>query len=329
MAERTRFAVIQDSTSRAMKMVPCERCRTPNFIPANLGAFKTAACQNCGHKVMTPVRLQQFELRSVIGEGGMATVFRAFDTVLERDVAVKMLQPEIAADAANLENFYREARYQACLNHTNIVQIYNYGEIQGYKYLVMEVADQGSLDDRIEDQGKVEELYVLDVGIKISSALELVRQKKLIHLDIKPGNILYNRDNEPKLTDFGIAKRIDAKRDTEEGILGTPYYIAPERVELQMQDFRSDMYSLAATLYHAMVGRVPYDADSVEDTAWAHVHNTLTPPRKIDSNISKETEAVVMRAMEKKPDNRYTSYADFAMALESARSHLLVKKFGR
>jgi serine/threonine protein kinase len=309
-----------------MAMVPCERCGTNNFIPANLGTFEYANCKKCGYKVMTPVKLHQFELRSVIGSGGMATVYRAHDEILDRDVAVKLMQPEFTNDSNAMAAFFKEARYQASVNHTHIIQVYNYGEHKGYKYLVMEVADRGDLDGLINKHGRVDELYVLDVGVKISSALELIDKKGMMHLDLKPDNILYNTDGEPKLTDFGIARRKGEARPPE-GLVGTPFYIAPERVALGRQDFRSDMYSLAATMYHALTGRVPFDAPSVEETVWMHVKTRLVPPRKLVSTVSKDTDAAILRAMHKDPEKRYQSFEDFRMALEAARSRLLVKRY--
>jgi serine/threonine protein kinase len=309
-----------------MRMVPCERCTTQTFIPSDTGMFQYANCKNCGHSVMTPVKLREFELRAVIGSGGMATVFRAHDEILNRDVAVKLMKPEFANDSNAMAGFFREARHQASLNHTHIVQVYNYGEHKGYKYLVMEVADRGDLDGLIEKHKRVDELYVLDVGIKISSALELVAKKDLMHLDLKPDNILYNSDGEPKLTDFGIARHKDEARPPG-GLVGTPYYIAPERVALGRQDFRSDMYSLGATLYHAITGRVPFDGPSVEETVWMHVKTRLISPRKIVSAISKDTEAAILRAMHKDPTKRFDNFEDFRMALEAARSRLLVKRY--
>ncbi len=310
-----------------MRRVPCERCGTATFIPANLGTFEYANCEKCGCAVMIPVKLDQFELRAVCGSGGMATVYRAHDEILDRDVAVKLMKPEFANDSNAMAGFFREARHQASFNHTHIVQVYNYGEHKGHKYLVMEVADRGDLDGQITKHGRVDELFVLDVGINISSALELVAKKGLIHLDIKPDNILYNTDGEPKLTDFGIARRKDEGRSPD-GLVGTPFYIAPERVALGRQDFRSDMYSLGATMYHAITGRVPFDAPSVEETVWMHVKTRLVPPRKVVSTVSKDTDAAILRAMHKDPEKRYQSFEDFRMALEAARSRLLVKRYG-
>tara|TARA_B100000959_G_C14670071_1_gene496077 strand:- start:260 stop:706 length:447 start_codon:yes stop_codon:yes gene_type:complete len=147
-----------------------------------------------------------------------------------------------------------------------------------------------------------------------------------MHLDIKPSNILYNADGEPKLTDFGIAKKEGDPRDRD-GLMGTPFYIAPERVAEHWQDWRSDMYSLAATLYHAATGQEPYDLPSVEETVWAHVKVKLTPPRKIYKELSKDINNAICTAMEKDPNKRFKSYDEFSMALEAARSRLLVKRY--
>ena len=316
-----------DTARQAMQMVPCDRCGKPNFVPASLPKFQPMPCQECRHPVITPVNLRQFELRSVIGSGGMATVYRAMDTVLEREVAVKLMAANIQHDERAMKDFYREARFQAALNHTNIINIFNYDEAEGRKYLVMEVADRGDLDDRILKTGRVDELKVLDVGISMCGALEVLRKKKLIHLDIKPSNILYNADEIPKLIDFGIAKKEGDPRDRE-GLMGTPFYIAPERVSERWEDWRSDMYSLAATLYHAATGREPHDLPTVEETVWAHVKSKLIPPRKICKELSKDFNNAVCKGMEKDPNKRFQGYDELCMALEAARSRLLTKRWG-
>ena len=160
---------------------------------------------------MMPMQLRQFELRCKIGSGGHGKVYRAFDTILERLVAVKLMRRELENDAAALESFYREARACASLNHTNIIHIYAFDEFEGQRYLVMELADRGSLDSRIEKQQRLDELQVLDVGIKMASALDMALKHNLLHRDIKPGNILFNADNEPKLVDFGLARSVNAQ----------------------------------------------------------------------------------------------------------------------
>jgi serine/threonine protein kinase len=311
-----------------LKMVPCEGCGTKNFIPATTPRFQTVPCSECQHPVMMPVMLKQFELRSVIASGGMGTVFRAFDIILEREVAVKLLQKEFAQDALSMSGFLREARACAGLNHTHIIHIHNFDEHEGRKFLVMELADRGSLDGRLEKTRRVDELLVLDVGIKIAGALDAVHRHGLLHLDVKPGNILFNAEGEPKLVDFGLVKRVGETSLPDEELMGTPFYIAPERVEYRSQDFRSDLYSLAATLYHAATGRVPFDAGQVHEVAVAHVHEPLVPPNNVFADLTRDTNDAIVRAMEKDPAQRFPSCDEFIMALTAARSRLLVKRFG-
>ena len=159
---------------------------------------------------MMPMQMRHFELRSKIASGGHGKVYRAFDSVLERLVAIKLMRKELENDPTALESFIREARACASLNHTNIIHIYAFDEFEGQRYLVMELADRGSLDTLIEKQQRLPELKVLDVGIKIASALDMALKHNLLHRDIKPGNILFNADDEPKLIDFGLARSAEA-----------------------------------------------------------------------------------------------------------------------
>jgi serine/threonine-protein kinase len=271
---------------------------------------------------MMPMQLRQFELRSKIASGGQGKVYRAFDTILERMVAVKLLRKELETDSVALENFIREARACASLNHTNIVHIYTFDEIENQKYLVMELADRGSLDTRIEKQQHLPELDVLDIGIKIASALDLALKHNLLHRDIKPGNILFNSDNEPKLVDFGLARSVEAEPESNTVTEGTPYYVAPET-------FLSDMYSLGCTLYHAMTGHVPFEAPSVEELVSAHVHTPLTAPNLVVPEISQATSDALVRVLAKNPADRFLSYDEFVMSLEAARTQLLVQKYSQ
>ncbi|HTA95764.1 MAG TPA: serine/threonine-protein kinase, partial [Verrucomicrobiae bacterium] len=178
--------------SEQLRMVKCGWCDNTAFIPGNMPPLSTVPCKKCGQPVMMPMQLRQFELRGIIGSGGMGNVYRAWDTTLERMVAVKLMKAELLEDPASLESFFREARACARLNHTNIIHIYTFDEWEGQRYLVMELADRGSLDARIEKLRLIPELDVLDIGIKIASALDMALKYDLLHRDIKPGNILFN-----------------------------------------------------------------------------------------------------------------------------------------
>jgi Serine/threonine protein kinase len=315
------------SDNAPLRMVTCGACETKVFIPGDLPPLSTVPCSKCGYPIMMPMRLRQFELRNVIASGGMGTVYRAWDTVLERQVAVKLMKKELMQDAKSLENFYREARACASLNHTNIIHIYTFDEFEGQHYLVMELADRGSLDGRIEKQGRVVELDVLDIGIKIASALDLALKHNLLHRDIKPGNILFNSDHEPKLVDFGLARQAETDHEIDNVTWGTPYYVAPEKIKREPETFLSDMYSLGGTLYHALTGHVPFEAPTVEELVAAHVQVPLTPPMAVVPDITQPTSDVLLKVMAKNPAERYLSYDEFRMALEAARSQLLVRQY--
>jgi len=312
---------------KALKMVACNGCGTKVFIPSDLPPLATTPCPKCGHKLMMPMQLRQFELRGIIGSGGMGKVYRAFDKTLQREVAVKLMRPELAADATALENFFREARACASLNRPNCIDTYSFDEWEGLRYLVMELADHGSLDGRIEKFQRVPELDVLDVGIKIASALDMALKHNLLHRDLKPGNILFNADNEPKLVDFGLAIKADTYQEIGQETEGTPYYVAPEKIKREQETFLSDMYSLGAALYHALTGHVPFEAPTVEEVVKAHVFTPLTPPNQVLPEITQPTSDALLKVLAKHPEDRFLSYDEFRMALEAARSQLLVRKY--
>lgn len=313
------------TANKSLKMVTCPHCGAKVFIPGSLAPLGLTDCVKCGGTVMMPMDLRQFELRGEIASGGMGTVYRAWDNTLGREVAVKLMKEELVNDEDAVNAFAAEARACAQLNHTNIIHVYTFDQEGTYRYLVMELADSGSLDDLIESQKRVPELEVLDCGIKVASALATALNHGLLHLDIKPGNILFNADGEPKLVDFGLARKTDADKDYHAPVFGTPYYIAPERVQQTGESFLSDEYSLAGTLYHALVGRVPFEAASVEDVIAAQVHTALTPPMVTLPEISQPTSDALVRAMAKNPADRFQSYDEFRMALEAARSQLLIR----
>ena len=290
--------------------------------------METMPCTKCGHPVMLPVTMRQFELRSIIASGGMGTVFRAFDVSLQREVALKMMKREMAADPEVMAAFSREARVSASLNHTNIIHIYTFDEFEGQPYLVMELADHGSLDSWIERDGRVPELNVLDVGIKVGSALDSAQKKGVLHRDIKPGNILFNAEGEPKLVDFGLAGAAEPSTGDEGTIWGTPDYVAPEKIERKGETFLSDMYSLAGTMYHALTGQAPFQADTVEDLVMAHVQTPVTPPNLVVGDVSHDTSEAVLMALAKNPAERFQTYDAFIMALEAARTQLLRARWG-
>jgi len=320
------YAKAMSTSDKQLKMVTCGGCESKVFIPGDLPPLASVPCSKCGHGIMMPMQLRQFELRSKIASGGHGKVYRAFDTVLERLVAVKLMRKELENDPVALEAFYREARACASLNHTNIIHIYSFDEFEGQRYLVMELADRGSLDTRIEKQQRLTELEVLDVGYKIASALDMSLKHNLLHRDIKPGNILFDGDNEPKLIDFGLARSAEIEPESNSVTEGTPYYVAPEKIKRERETFLSDMYSLGCTLYHALTGHVPFEAPTVEELVSAHVHTALTPPNLVIPEITQPTSDALVKVLAKSPSDRFLSYDDLMLALQAARSQLLIQQ---
>ena len=170
---------------------------------------------------------------------------------------------------------------------------------------------------------------MLDIGIKIASALDLALKHELLHRDIKPGNILFDSDNEPKLVDFGLARSVEAEAESTTVTEGTPYYVAPEKIKREKETFLSDMYSLGCTLYHALTGHVPFEAPTVEELVAAHVHTPLTPPNLVLPEITHPTSDTLVKVMAKNPADRFLSYDEFRMALEAARTQLLVQRYAQ
>src|ERR1051325_8101000 len=314
---------------KSLKMVTCPGCEAKVFIPGDLPPLATEPCKRCGHSIMMPMQLRQFELRSKIASGGHGKVYRAFDTVRERLVAVKLMRKELESDPVALESFIREARACASLNHTNIIHIYAFDELEGQRYLVMELADRGSLDTRIDKNQRLTELEVLDIGIKIASALAMALKHSVLQRDIKPGNILFSVDSEPKLIDFGLARNVEAEPESTTVTEGTPYYVAPEKIKRERETFLSDMYSLGCTLYHALTGHVPFEAPTVEELVAAHVHTALTPPNLVLPEITQPTSDALVRVLAKNPGDRFLSYDEFSMAFVAARSQLLIQQINQ
>src|SRR5438270_8117537 len=311
--------------SASEKLVPCSNpgCEATVCTPGDLPPLATEPCKRCGYPIMMPMQLRQFELRSKIASGGHGKVYRGFDTVLERLVAVKLMRKELVNDPIALDGFYREARACASLNHTNIIHIYAFDELDGQRYLVMELADRGSLDTRIDKEQRITELECLDIGIKIASALDMALKHNLLHRDIKPGNILFNVDNEPKLVDFGLARHTDAEPESATVTEGTPYYVAPEKIKRERETFLSDMYSLGCTLYHALTGHVPFEAPTIEELVSAHVHTALTPSNMVLPEVTQRTSDALVKVMAKNPADRFLRYDEFRMEFEAASTYLL------
>jgi serine/threonine protein kinase len=282
-------------------------------------------CPHCGAPTVVPLEFCGFLLLQAIGFGGMGTVYKAVDLALNRTLAIKILRRKLAANSEFMENFRREAQAAAAVTHHNVCRVFSFGEYQGQCYLVMELLERGSLDDRLTKIGKVPEKEVLDVGIQIAAGLNAALDTGLLHRDVKPGNILFNEQGVPKIVDFGLARPKDADHqsaNSAEPVWGTPYYIAPEKLTSHTEDFRSDIYSLGATLFHAMTGRPPFDAATAVDVAVKHATTPAYSLRTYLPTVQDTTAQVIGRMLAKIPSERYDSYDELIADLQKAKAAL-------
>lgn len=253
----------------------------------------------------------------------MGSVYESLDLNLNRTVAIKVLKPELSEDKKFIENFLFEVEVTAQLTHPNIVQVYAFGQHEGQYYLVMEYISAETLDDRIMSQQRMNEIEVLDTAIGVCNGLNFALQRgNLVHRDIKPGNILFSSNNTPKVVDFGLAVTPETADSGDGEIWGTPYYVSPERLEQIPEDFRSDMYSLGVSLYHALAGRPPFDANTAELVAAKHLSESPLPLKTLAPNISDHTAYAIAKSMARQPQDRFESYDDFIEQLEDAKRRL-------
>ena len=251
-----------------------------------------------------------YQLERELGQGGMGTVYLAKDSGLNRYVALKILRSDLGDDPSFSRKFLEEVEVTASLAHPNIIRVFTLGEQEGRLYLVMEHLDEPSLENRMDKQTKVSEREVLEIGIGIASALQFAHEETgLIHRDIKPGNILFGRGNIPKLADFGLAAGARSALGQQDEIWGTPYYVSPERLLREPEDIRSDIYSLGATLYHAMAGRPPFEAETAEEVAKRHISDRPPPLRSLCPNAQEQTVFTIDKCLAKKSSARWESYS--------------------
>src|SRR5580704_3941220 len=273
----------------------------------------------------------RYRLDAQIGRGGMSTVYRAFDTVLERPVAVKLMHREVAADSAQLERFRREARSVARLSHPHIVGVIDTGDdgdpTHPRPYIVLEYVEGETLKERIRRNGRLPITEAIAYAIEIARALGLAPAQHIVHRDVKPQNVLIDHEGSAKVTDFGIARTLEEDGLTADGrVLGTTDYVSPEQALGQDVTGQSDLYSLGVVLYEMLTGEVPFTGESQVAVAMKHVRETIPDVQLKRPEISAALASVVDTATAKRLDERYADDAELiadledVLAIETARS---------
>ena len=281
-----------------------------------MSPLSVVACPVCNTSTTVLRRLGPFQLERLIGQGGMGAVYQANDLGLKRLVAIKVLHRSWSHDQTLTAQFEHEAAMTARINHPNVVRVYSTGTSHGMFYIAMELVNQGSLDSWMDKSSCLPEGELLEVAIQVAEGLQAAYRAGLIHRDIKPGNILFAEKRLTKIVDFGLALHSSENANGE--IWGTPGYIAPEALAAKHEDFRSDMYALGATLWHALAGKPPHSTNSTSVTELLEIKRQPVDLAKAAPWLHPKTVATLNRTLAFRPEDRYPDYESFIKDLKKA-----------
>ncbi len=280
------------------------------------------ACPTCGMPVAPGSLVGHYQLLREVASGGLGSFAEAVDSVTGRVVGVKMLRPDLFGQAGLVEELGREARVAASINHPNVAEVYDFFEEGGAHFLVMEYLDHGSLATRMKG-GPLGQREVLRIALDVTRGLQAASAKGLLHRDVKPGNIVFDAHGRAKLVDFGLAMPAEEALRGSGSAWGSPYYIPPERLAGEPEDFRGDMYSLGATLFHAAAGRPPFKGESASALAAKHLKAKKASVKAFAPHLSEETAWIINRCLEREPGKRFESYFELIEALETSQRKAL------
>jgi serine/threonine protein kinase len=263
--------------------------------------------------------LGQYKLVEIAGEGGLATVYKAYQANLERWVAIKVLH---SANRTMLARFARAAKAVACLRHPNILPVYEYAEEKGWPYIAMQFIEKGQTLSHLGQNGPLDWRHTVALVIPIARALHYAHEHGLIHRDIKPSNILLGKDGSPLLADFGLVKDKDPSQSLTDSnaAIGTPAYIPPEQVDAQEVDGRADMYSLGVVMFELITGRLPFAYQSATRLLLAHAMEPPPAPRDFNPDCPLTLEGIILKTLQKSPDERYANLVELVGALKETLS---------
>lgn len=268
----------------------------------------------------------RYQIIKSIGEGGMANVYLAYDTILERNVAVKVLRGDLANDEKFVRRFQREALQASSLSHPNIVEVYDVGEDNGEYYIVMEYVEGKHLKNLLKKRGKLTIPEVVDIMLQVTSGLSIAHDSYIIHRDIKPQNIMILDNGLVKLTDFGIALAMNSTQLTQtNSVMGSVHYLPPEQASGKGATLQSDIYSLGILMYELLTGKLPFRGENAVEIALKHLKETMPSIRKEIPDIPQSIENIILKATAKNPKNRYTDaremHEDLKTCLDESRKN--------
>jgi serine/threonine-protein kinase len=268
-------------------------------------------------------KIDEYQIESLLGKGGMGSVYKGLDTILRRPIALKVLAPGLAEDPEAIKRFEREARIIAEINHPNIAQVFRIGKVDGLPYYVMEYIEGKSLQQILAEEGRLTGSRSVKIILEAARGLKAAAERNIIHRDIKPANIMVTESGGVKVVDFGIAKAFsDDTFKTATGLLlGTPRYMSPEQGRGAAVDLRADIYSLGATFYHMVTGVPPFDSDNPITLIQKHVTEPVRSVTELNPNVPEKICNIIYAMLAKTPADRIQDYAQLILGLEAASGH--------
>ncbi|MEM6280433.1 MAG: serine/threonine-protein kinase, partial [Verrucomicrobiota bacterium] len=309
---------MENSESTGSVINDCPACSIAIDVSA-LPPFAEIQCPHCHATVRMRRTMGQYFITGLLGEGGMSQVFQATDVHLQREVALKILHQNLSLDQSLTSMFEREAKLTASILHPNVVKVYTVGRDQGYFFIAMEVIDARSVEQLIADKGCLAERDVLRIAHDVTSGLKAAFEEGLIHRDIKPGNMLVMEDGTTKLVDFGLAVQQDGEDESEE-LWATPFYVPPEKLDGEPDTHLGDIYSLGATLYHAVAGKPPFEANTSSMDELKEIKKQTLHLKGEAPSLSKATLKLIESMMSYRPEDRIPSYDELLVAIEEIES---------
>ena len=291
----------------------------------DVGPYTRVRCPGCDEEVRVKTEMGGYRLVRRIAFGGMSVVYVARDPTLDREIAVKVLSEEYSADRKREAHFEREAKLTAAVSHPNVVRVYTVGRAFERFFIAMELVSGQSLEERMSVHGALLEEEVIDLALQVVDGLQAAESAGLLHRDVKPGNILIDDHGTAKIVDFGLSLLTEGGSVRAEEVWATPYYVAPEALQHANEDLRSDMYSLGATLYHALAGVSPVEAREMSTRALREAKRAVRPLKKVAPWLSSELVGTVEKAMAHDPVDRFRNYDELRVSLETARGILEAK----
>lgn len=305
--------------------IPIQICRCGTRIGVSkFELFQEVACPACAQPFLVKGRLDRFELVGIAGQGGMGMVYKAFDSQLGRQIALKVVRPDKAEDEELLAQLESEALITASVNHPNVLRVYAVGRAQDRFFIAMELIQGGSLDELLEKHHQLPEIQALEIALQMASGLQAAYQAGLIHRDIKPGNVLF-LNATAKVMDFGLAVFEQVSSGAKGSAWGSPFYMPPERLEGLAEDFRSDIYALGTVLFEMLTGRPPFDAANAQEVAMKRLHHPAPSVLTFAPKVSNATAFVVKKMLEKDREARFRNYNELIDSLKFAREELRQK----